>query len=85
MTTDDVVKNISSAVSSSATFKPAIWIDPKSGIDYFVSVEFPAAKIASLPDLEAIPVKGKDQDRSVPLSRVATLTELKVPSEINLI
>jgi len=83
LTTDEVVKNVASAVSGSATFKPSIWIDPKTGIDYFVTLEFPEAKVSSLADLANVPITGVDQERSVPLSQVATITELKVPSEVN--
>jgi multidrug efflux pump subunit AcrB len=83
LTTDEIVKNVASAVSGSATFKPSIWIDPKTGIDYFVTLEFPEAKVSTVEDLARVPIMGAGQDRSVPLSRVAAITELKVPSEVN--
>ena len=34
-----------SAVSKSSTYNPAIWIDPKTGIDYCSAFSFPRTTI----------------------------------------
>lgn len=83
LTTDEIVKNIVSAVSGSATFNPAIWVDPKSGIDYLLGVQFPESSIASLKQLSDIPITGRRQDRTIPLRDIATIKTSKGPSEIN--
>ena len=83
LTVDNVMKSVVSTVSGSTAFMPAIWVDPKSGIDYQFSVQIPEEKISSIKQLEAVPLTGQHQDREVPLSRVATITERKGPSEIN--
>lgn len=82
LTTDEIVKNVVSAVSGSATFHPTIWVDPKNGIDYFLGVQFPETRIKSVDDLAAIPITGRGQERSVPLGQIATITQAKVPNEI---
>jgi CzcA family heavy metal efflux pump len=83
LTTDEVVKNVVSAVSGSSTFSPAIWVDPKSGIDYLLGVQFQESQLNSIEDLKNIPITGRDQDRSVPLERISTITRTQGPSEIN--
>lgn len=83
LTTDEVVKNVVSAVSGSSTFNPAIWVDPQSGIDYLVGVQFDEKELANKQELEQIPITGRQQDRSVPLSRLASVTESTGPSETN--
>ena len=41
--TDEIVKNVDSAVTGSSTFATNnLWVDPKTGIDYFLAVQFPA-------------------------------------------
>ena len=83
LTTDEVIKNVVSAVSGSSTFSPSIWVDPKSGIDYLLGVQFPEKELNTKEELAAIPITGHGQDRSVELGRMTTITEAKGPSEIN--
>jgi CzcA family heavy metal efflux pump len=83
LTTDEVVKNVVSAVSGSSTFSPAIWVDPKSGIDYLLGVQFRESSLSSIKELSQIPITGRGQDRSVPLERICQISESKGPSEIN--
>lgn len=83
LTTDEVMKNVVSAVSGSATFNPAIWVDPKSGIDYLLGVQFKETALKSADDLTGIPVTGRSQNRSVRLGSISKVTESKGPSEMN--
>lgn len=83
LTTDEVMKNIVSAVSGSSSFSPAIWVDPKSGVDYMLGVQFPEKELSNKEELSEIPITGRHQDRSVPLSRISQMTEGKGPSESN--
>ncbi|MFI5349177.1 MAG: efflux RND transporter permease subunit, partial [Elusimicrobiota bacterium] len=46
LTLKGVIENILSAVSGSSTFSPLIWIDPKSGIDYFLGVQFAESAVS---------------------------------------
>ena len=83
LSVDSIMKSVVSAVSGSASFLPAIWVDPKSGIDYQFGVQMPEDKIRSIQDLESIPLTGPHQDRGVTLSHLAKITEQKGPSEID--
>lgn len=83
LTIDEVAKNVVSALNGSSVFNPAIWVDPSSGIDYLLGVQFPEAKFTSTADLLRIPITGHLQERSVPLSRVASVTEQLGPTELN--
>ncbi len=83
LTVDAVMKNVVSTVSGSSSFRSAIWVDPKSGIDYIFGVQTPENRVNTLDELKQIPLTGPRQDRSVPLSRVAEISETKGSSEIN--
>jgi multidrug efflux pump subunit AcrB len=83
LTPDGVVRNVVSAVSGSGTFNPAIWIDPKTGIDYPFQVQYPENKFVTFDDLMGISITSNDQNRSVPLRRIARTSLTKGPSEIN--
>jgi len=80
---DAVVRNVVSAVSGSSTFNPAIWIDPKTGIDYPFGVQFKETEIESFDKLLEVPITSDLQKRSVPLNRIASMVQSKGPSEIN--
>ena len=80
---DVIVKNVVGAVSGSSTYNPAIWIDPKSGIDYPFGVQFDESEFKSFDDLLSIPIRSDQQLRSVPLRATAEIKLTKGPSEIN--
>jgi len=82
ITTDEVMKNVVSAVSNSSSFNSAIWVDPKSGIDYFLGVQFPQKDFATLDDILKIPITGRTQSRSVMLNRLVFLVKKKGATEI---
>ena len=83
LTLKGVIENILSAVSGSSTFSPLIWIDPKSGIDYFLGVQFAESAVSTLDDINRIPIRGPLQNRAVPLGRIAKIENSLGPSEIN--
>lgn len=82
--TDEVVKNIDSAVSSSATFATnSMWVDPKTGINYFLSVEYPEQLVTTFEQFRNIPIKGYERNRLMPLKNLATITKKLGWTQIN--
>ena len=80
---DEVVKNVVSAVANSSTYNFSIWVDPKTGIDYPFGVQYPEKDLDSFNTLMSIPITSSEQERSVSLSKIATMTEFKGPIELN--
>ena len=83
LTPDGIVKNVVSAVAGSSAFNPAIWIDPKTGIDYPFGVQFKEHDVEDFQKLMQVPITSSHQDRSVPLGRIAEIQKSQGPSEIN--
>ncbi|NNM59340.1 MAG: efflux RND transporter permease subunit [Legionellales bacterium] len=84
ITTEDIIKNVVSAVSGSATFDSNdIWVDPKTGIDYPMAVQFAQNQVSSFDDLANTPIRGQDQQRVVPLSWLANISQTTGPTQIN--
>ena len=81
----DVVTNVITALTSNQMIAPSIWIDPKSGNDYFLTAQYDEDKINSLDTLRDIPVRSSDGDHSradaLLLRNVATITREKHPAE----
>jgi multidrug efflux pump subunit AcrB len=75
------------SLSSSEQVSPNFWTDPASGIPYYIAVQTPEPRLASLDNLRNTPVStavATDGD-PVPglLSNVATLTRGSVPTNSN--
>ncbi len=54
----DVAGNLLVALSGSSQTSPGFWLDPKTGVSYNVAVQAPQYRIASLQDLQNIPITG---------------------------
>jgi len=80
-----VVTNIITALTSNQMIAPSIWIDPQTGNDYFLTVQYPEQDISSLETLLNIPVlgttDGANRQNSVLLRNVATVTPEQQPAE----
>ena len=49
----EVVDNVITALTSNQMIAPSYWVDPKSGNDYLLTVQYPESQVHSLNDLEA--------------------------------
>jgi hydrophobic/amphiphilic exporter-1 (mainly G- bacteria), HAE1 family len=85
LTQRDVISNVITALTSNQMIAPSIWIDPKSGNDYFLTAQYNEDKINSLETLRDIPVKSSGDDHArgdaLLLRDVGTLTRERHPAE----
>src|SRR5262249_50982157 len=56
VTVEQVGRSLAAATSSTRYVLPSYWRDPGNGIAYQVQVEIPQARVASVEDLETLPV-----------------------------
>ena len=56
LTSDEVIKNIITAMNSSVLFSPNFWDDPVSGNNYFIGAMYPEREITSRQLIENIPL-----------------------------
>jgi multidrug efflux pump subunit AcrB len=85
LTQKEVVDNIITALNSNQMIAPSIWIDPKSGNDYFLTAQYAERDIRSLDTLLDIPVRisshGAQRGNNVLLRNIAAITETRQPAE----
>jgi len=85
LTQRDVVRNVITALNSSQMIAPSIWIDPKSGNDYYLTVQYPEHEIDAVETVRNIPVRGTDSERghaqSVLLRDVADVVRERHPAQ----
>lgn len=79
----DAIKNIVSALNSSATFDKAFWIDERNGNHYYVGVTYPEYLINDAQILENVNVTSETHDYPVPFRNFSKVSESTNPVEIN--
>lgn len=79
----EVVNNVLTALTSSGMIAPSFWIDPKTGLDYLLTVQYPEDQIRNLGDLRAIPLRGSHLTMPTRLDAVSTTTHALSPTEVD--
>ncbi|MFH1267419.1 MAG: efflux RND transporter permease subunit [Planctomycetota bacterium] len=79
-----VAETILTALGSSVGFASTIWIDPATGVDFFMGVQYETNEMKSLDEVRNIPLslEGKDGPVTIPLSNVATVRRVNIPAEV---
>lgn len=79
-----VAKSILTAYGSSVGYSSTIWVDPKTGTDFFMGVQYENNEAKSLDDVRNIPlsIEGPEGPVTVPLSNVATVRRVNIPGEV---
>ena len=80
----EVAETVLTALGSSVGYSPTIWIDPKSGVDFFMGVQYESNRFESLDQIRNIPLSLQTGNGpiTVPLSNVATVKRVNIPGEI---
>ena len=80
----NVAENILTALGSSVGYAPSIWVDPTTGIDFFLGVQYKTNEVESLDAMRNLPlsVRTPEGPRNVPLSNLAKIRRVNIPGEI---
>jgi multidrug efflux pump subunit AcrB len=79
----DVVMQVVTAMNSSIALTRNFWIDPKSGNQYFVAVQYPDDPNFRIDDLRNVFATGTNQKDTVRLNTLVTIRETTQPVEFN--
>jgi len=79
-----VAKSILTSYGSSIGYSSTIWVDPKTGTDFFMGVQYENNEAESLDDIRNIPlsIESPSGPVTVPLSNVATVRRVNIPGEV---
>lgn len=81
---DEVAKTVLTALGSSVGYSPTIWVDPKTGVDFFMGVQYEDNQFESLDDIRNIPLSLNTPNGpvTIPLSNIAKVKRVNIPGEI---
>lgn len=83
LTENEVVSNVITALTSNLMIAPSIWIDPTTGNNYFLTVQYKDGQIKTLNDLKAIPLHGANITQPTRLDMVADIQPFNAPTELD--
>jgi multidrug efflux pump subunit AcrB len=62
---------------------PSFWVDPKSGNDYMLTVQYPEGFVKNLAALAAVPIRGARSVMSTRLDTVSHIRHIRAPTEVD--
>ena len=80
-----VVDNVITALTSNGMIAPSYWIDPNTGNNYMLTVQYFNEKLAhmSMEDFRQIPLRASAGTEYTPLQSVADIKEINTPTEVD--
>jgi len=79
----EVVTNVITALTSNQMVAPNVWIDPRNGNNYFLSVQYPERQVRSMADVRSIPLRGVGSTQPTRLEMVSKITRFEAPTEVD--
>jgi multidrug efflux pump subunit AcrB len=79
----EIVGNVITALTSDQMIAPSYWVDPKSGNDYFLTVQYPENIVKNMADLASVPLRGARSVKPTRLDAVSRITHFKAPTEVD--
>ena len=79
----EVVDNVITALNSNAMIAPSYWVDPKSGNDYMLTVQYKDSQIQSMNDLKQIPLRSASGADTTQLGAVSEVKMIESPTEVD--
>ena len=83
LTPKEVLDNLITSLTSNAMIAPSYWVDPNSGNNYFVTVQYPENQVKSLDDLKTMPLRAPNLKLPTYLDQVADVTPILSPTEVD--
>jgi HAE1 family hydrophobic/amphiphilic exporter-1 len=79
----EVASNLITALSSNQMIAPSFWVDPRTGNDYLLTVQYPEATVESLSDLLSIPIRQANHPDPTRLDAVTLLRPMQSATEVD--
>jgi multidrug efflux pump subunit AcrB len=81
----DVVDNVITALTSDGVIAPSYWVDPKTGNNYMLTVQYSNHQIGhmNMEELEDIPLRGDKSMNYTPLRSVVFIKQIDTPTEVD--
>jgi len=83
LTAKETVNSVITALTSDGMIAPSYWVDPKTGNDYFLTVQYPENNVRNLADLGALPLRSTPREKPTRLDAITTISHIRAPTEVD--
>jgi multidrug efflux pump subunit AcrB len=83
LTPKTIVDSVITAMTSNGVVAPSYWIDPKTGNNYMLTVQYPETQVKTLSDFKQIPLRSPNGKATAPLESVASVKFINTPTEVD--
>ncbi len=83
LSSQEVVDNVITALSSNGMIAPSYWVDPKNGNNYMLTVQYKDTQVHSLTDLKEIPLRAAGNLNPTELEAVSNVRTINTPTEVD--
>ena len=85
ITPKEVVDNVITALTSDGVIAPSYWIDPQTGNNYLLTVQYSNQQIGAMTmsDFKNIPLRADNSNTYTPLQSVARIEPIDTPTEVD--
>ncbi|MHB8655768.1 MAG: efflux RND transporter permease subunit [Terriglobia bacterium] len=79
----EVIDNVITALTSNGMIAPSFWIDPKTGNDYLLTVQYREQNVRNIADLKSIPIRSPENKYPALLDAISNVTPIESPTEVD--
>ncbi len=79
----EIVSNVITALTSNQMIAPSYWVDPKSGNDYMLTVQYPENSVKTITDFRNIPLHSPGRPEPTQLDAVTDIQRIQSPTEVD--
>jgi HAE1 family hydrophobic/amphiphilic exporter-1 len=83
LTSKEVIHNVITALTSDQMIAPSYWVDPKSGNDYLLTVQYREGEVKTMDELRSIPLRAEEQPETTRLDSVSSVRPMHAPTEVD--
>jgi len=83
LTAKEVLDSLITALTSSGMIAPSYWIDPKTGNNYLLTVQYPEKYVKNLAGLGSMPLRAANLKRPTRLDSVVHISRVPSPTEVD--
>ena len=83
LSAQEVIDNLITALTSNGMIAPSYWIDPRTGNNYLLTVQYPENYLKSLEDLGSLPLHSPHLKRPTRLDSVVHISHVLKPTEVD--
>jgi multidrug efflux pump subunit AcrB len=83
LSTKEVIDSLITALTSNGMIAPSYWIDPKTGNNYLLTVQYPENYVKSIEALGSMPIRAMHLKNPTRLDAVVHISRVPAPTEVD--